>query len=133
MKITRIFLVFLILASLYLAGCTDRKAKSSDPSADLPKPTLSPGTPETSQPGTEASPTPETDPRTPETSRADTSASSDPPESTADRETAAATAPDASDADPVEVVSTEDATGGIPVEENPTIYASGDVELIGGD
>ena len=127
MKIPQIIFVFLILVSLLLAGCTDRKPKTSDSSADLPKPTITSGTPETSQPNTQATPASETDSRTPETSTP-----TDPLESTEDHETAAVTSENTSDADPVEPETTDD-PGGIPVEEDATIIASGDVEFIGGD
>ena len=124
MKITRFILVFLIFASLLLAGCTDRKAKSSDPSADLPKPTITSGTPETSQPGSQETPAPDTDSRTSEPS--------DPADTTADHESAAATTENTSGTDPA-VTETADDPGDPPVEEDATIIASGDVEFIGGD
>lgn len=188
MKIPQFLLVFLIIAALLLTGCTDRKPKSSDPSADLPEPTLTIGTtdssqpntqespaaqsespttdssaaettaptdlPETSQPVTQEHPATETDPRTPESSAAEPSepaASSDAPaeteteqkpsaaseatdplDSAEDLGGQAATTQNTSGADPAETEPTED-SGGIQVEEDPTIYVSGDVELIGGD
>ena len=131
MKITRFILVFLILASLLLAGCTDRKAKPSDSTADLPKPTISSGTPDSSQPGPQESPGPETDSRTSEPTEADASIPPDPAETTEDQETAAATTENTSGTDPVETVITDDS--GVPVEEDATIIASGGVEFIGGD
>lgn len=132
MKITRIFLVFLILVSLLLAGCTDRKAKSSNPSADLPKPTITTGTPESSQPGSEEPSSPETDSPPPGTSDTAASATTDRIDSAEDLNGQTATTEAITGTDPVQPDSTND-PGGIPVEEDATIIASGDVEFIGGD
>ena len=105
MKFLQLYIVFLILASVLFVGCTDLEAKSSAETADLTMPTLAAETPDSSQ----------NDPQETTTLNIGTSTTDDGTGITESADT------------------TEESPEGIPVEEDPTIVASGDFELIGGD